>query len=966
MIYGFAWERVRMESPYRSIAVATRRHPLFAHLAVFLSVIAGLTVSAALFFSVRAWDDARFQIAFERESREAISTLKEGIDVRLDVLRALKAFSLSSDSISRREFGAFAQDFLQRRSGFQAVEWIPKVPRSERTRLEEAARSDGLTEFRFTERDHAEMLVQAGAREDYYPVYYVEPYAGNESALGFDLGSDPLRREALLRCSDDGAIRATPSLPLVQKTEGQQGILVFIPVYRKGAPTDSPELRRRNLEGFYLAVIRVEDLLNGILSAHGFSGINLHVFDASDHDNKRLLYVRSLGQERARSPEASTEGRLGPGVHVAANHSFGGRTWTVFATPAPSLAATRRTWIPWLALAAGFVITVLTTTYLVQVQRGAETMRRHLEEQTRAREDLEREADKRTVAERTLRESEQKFKAIFENDHVIMLIFDPVTGRIEDAGPAACSFYGWSRDELKEKTIFDINTAPPDFVRERMRETATKRREFHDFQHRLANGDVRDVEVCAGPIEINGRTFICDVIKDITDRKRVHEQIEETNAELGAINGILSAISGFLDLQAVLEQVLDEAAKLVELEGGGVFLLGADDTLELAAHRTLSEAVVKDFLTRKIKIDGEMWGVCIRTLEPLILRNREELSAHLKRGSTREEGIHFLATFPLVTANRRVGVLCVFTKTDKRPSPQRLELLETLTGQVALAVENARLYEASHRHAVELEKTVAERTKELAVAKERAEAADRIKSAFLASMSHELRTPLNSIIGFTGIILQGLAGPLNPEQTKQLEMVRSSARHLLALINDVLDISKIEAGQLRTAAEQFDLCASINKVIGIVAPLAEKKALKLVTDIGADVREAVGDQRRVEQILLNLLNNAIKFTERGHIALRAEMVSHFRPLEGNSVAPAVRISVTDTGIGIKPEDMKTLFQPFRQVDSGLSRNFEGTGLGLAICRRLADLMGGEIVAESVWAKGSAFTLTLPTEGSKES
>lgn len=273
--------------------------------------------------------------------------------------------------------------------------------------------------------------------------------------------------------------------------------------------------------------------------------------------------------------------------------------------------------------------------------------------------------------------------------------------------------------------------------------------------------------------------------------------------------------------------------------------------------------------------------------------------------------------------------------------------------------ERKKAQEALQQAHDELEHRVTERTAELAQAKERAEAADLLKSAFLATMSHELRTPLNSIIGFTGIILQGLAGPLNPEQTKQLEMVRGSARHLLSLINDVLDISKIEAGQLEVASEPFDLHASITKVVGIVAPLAEKKGLSLSAQIAPGLGETLGDQRRFEQILLNLLNNAIKFTESGEVELAAELVSDFGAPGGRTRQPHLRLCVCDTGIGIKPEDLATLFQPFRQIESGLTRSHEGTGLGLAICRRLADLMGGEIHAESVWEKGSTFCLTLP-------
>lgn len=265
--------------------------------------------------------------------------------------------------------------------------------------------------------------------------------------------------------------------------------------------------------------------------------------------------------------------------------------------------------------------------------------------------------------------------------------------------------------------------------------------------------------------------------------------------------------------------------------------------------------------------------------------------------------------------------------------------------------EIRRLHEDLQRHAAELERRVEERTAELAVARDRAEAADRLKSAFLATMSHELRTPLNSIIGFTGIILQGLAGPLNPEQKKQLEMVRRSARHLLALINDVLDISKIEAGQLEVMCEPFDLPASIEKAAASVKLLAEQKNLALQVELAPEIGAWKSDQRRIEQILINLLNNAIKFTEQGQVALKAAIA------EG-----ALRISVTDTGIGIKQEDFQKIFHPFRQIDTGLARNHEGTGLGLAICRRLAELLGGEICAESEWGKGSVFTVVLPAKG----
>lgn len=271
-----------------------------------------------------------------------------------------------------------------------------------------------------------------------------------------------------------------------------------------------------------------------------------------------------------------------------------------------------------------------------------------------------------------------------------------------------------------------------------------------------------------------------------------------------------------------------------------------------------------------------------------------------------------------------------------------------ITDHILAELEIHRLHTDLQRHAEDLEQRVAERTAELVDARDRAESADRLKSAFLATMSHELRTPLNSIIGFTGILLQGLAGGMNAEQNKQLGMVQASARHLLALINDVLDISKIEAGQLSVSFSTFDLAASIEKTVQLVRPLAEKKGIDLSVDIADDVADVSSDLRRLEQVILNLLNNALKFTEKGtvRLACRADR-DHYV------------LSVTDSGIGIEPQDLPRLFQPFHQIDTGLSRKREGTGLGLSISKKLMGMMGGDIDVQSQWGRGSTFILRFP-------
>ncbi len=354
------------------------------------------------------------------------------------------------------------------------------------------------------------------------------------------------------------------------------------------------------------------------------------------------------------------------------------------------------------------------------------------------------------------------------------------------------------------------------------------------------------------------------------------------------------------------------------------------------------------------------------------------------REAAASQGFRASAALPIRLRGEVPGVLTIYAKEPGIFGENEVALLEAAAADISFALEVLRRegerLEAEHAIRelnARLEQRVVERTAELSIARDRAEAADRLKSAFLATMSHELRTPLNSIIGFTGIILQGLPGPLNGEQHKQLEMVRGSARHLLALINDVLDISKIEAGQLEVVREPFDLRASIGKVVGIIEPLAGMKGLALHAELAPDVGRASSDQRRVEQVLLNLLNNAVKFTERGEVNFRVWREESPTGANGpgredgkdrgnagggassSSSGFLLHFEVRDTGIGIKPGDLDTLFKPFRQIDAGLTRQHEGTGLGLAICRRLAELMGGEIRVASEWGKGSVFTFILP-------
>ncbi len=506
----------------------------------------------------------------------------------------------------------------------------------------------------------------------------------------------------------------------------------------------------------------------------------------------------------------------------------------------------------------------------------------------------------RRLAERKVIESEIKYRELVENANSIILRWNS-DGRIKFLNEFGQQFFGYSNEEILGRHV--IGSLIPDSgsgVEDLRRLIEKIRLAPENYEQNVNENMVRNGE----------RVWVAWTNKI------------ETDAE-GSVRGILSVGTDITDRKrAEEEQQKSEARyrKLFEFAPVGI----------LIANPRSRYLDANDSICRMLGYaKEELIGLGAKDI--LVQAEHREIAPALEsiKNDTDHDGEWTLLRKDGSTFSAEVSVA-------KMPDGTLMAMVRDVTERKIAEVEREKRYQA--------------------------EAADHIKSAFLATMSHELRTPLNSIIGFTGILLQGLAGELNSEQSKQLGMVRTSARHLHALVNDVLDISKIEAGQLEIASIEFDLHTSMRKVVELVGPQIESKGLTMGVYIAPEMGSMTGDERRVEQILLNLLSNAIKFTEKGRVDLKAEIVSELPSADSEEISPVVRVSVSDTGIGMTPAAVKLLFQPFVQIDSGLARVHEGTGLGLVISRRLAHLMNGDICVESEPEKGSTFTLTLPLNG----
>jgi len=422
------------------------------------------------------------------------------------------------------------------------------------------------------------------------------------------------------------------------------------------------------------------------------------------------------------------------------------------------------------------------------------------------------------------------------------------------------------------------------------------------------------------------------LLSELRDRTAA---LDRSVQELRALGEVGQAVASSLDLETVLRTIVTRATELTGTNGGSIWEYDeAEELFHLHATHHQADEVAEALRATPIRKGEGVIGRLAATARPVVVRDIRDEGAYQSRvrDVLVRHGFRALVAVPLLRDRRLLGGLTVNRDTPGDFSPEVVALLETFATQSAVAIQNARLFRELERKGRELE------------------SASRHKSEFLANMSHELRTPLNAILGFSELLSERIFGEINEKQAEYLKDIQESGRHLLALINDILDLSKIEAGRMELELSDFDLPTAIGNTLILVRERAERRGVALRSAIDPSLGAFRADERKLKQVLLNLLSNALKFTPEGG---RVDVAA--RALDGGA-----EISVTDTGVGIAPEDQQSVFEEFRQVGAA-ARKVEGTGLGLAISRKFVELHGGRLGVESTLGKGSTFTFTLPSQ-----
>jgi PAS domain S-box-containing protein len=657
------------------------------------------------------------------------------------------------------------------------------------------------------------------------------------------------------------------------------------------------------------------------------------------------------------------------------------------------------------------------------LKKNQEELERRVENRTqelkRANEELQREIFERRKTEALLRASEEKYRLLFDNSFDIIYSIDRQL-RVVSMSPSVERALGYKPAELIGKPIHELKLMPQKFMElafsHIMRVFGGESISASEYEFFAKDGTCKTAQVSGAPLIKNGEVIgLISIARDITQAKKTEELLRRNEKEakrLAEENGIMAEIGKVINSSLNIEEVYtlfsEKVSRILPYDRIVVNLINQDG--RTVTNRYVEGVSVPGRNTDEIfPLVGSLTAEVFQNRKSFLVNSQDEKEISAKYPGLMPEmkaGSRSFLSVPLISRDRPIGGLHFRSNRYRAYSENDLNLAERIASQVAGAIANAQLFaelkhtEGNLRNAqAVLEERVQDRTrelveannelkieiaerrraeKELKRAKEGAESANRAKSDFLANMSHELRTPLNHIIGFTELVVDGQAGELNGVQKEYLGDALGSSRHLLSLINDILDLSKVEAGRLELEVGEVFLPALLQNSFTMVKEKSMKHGIRLQMEIDGIPEQIRGDERKLKQILYNLLSNAVKFTQDGGGVTLAACRLFFQdgqwrsedgrvepiPLVPSAAGEWVKFSVRDTGIGLKAEDLERVFAPFEQADSSVSRKYQGTGLGLSLTKRLVELHGGKIWAESQGlGRGSVFQYLLPLAAS---
>jgi len=598
-----------------------------------------------------------------------------------------------------------------------------------------------------------------------------------------------------------------------------------------------------------------------------------------------------------------------------------------------------------------------------------------------ANQELKNEITAREQAAKAQRDSEMKFSSVVQSalDAIILADSD---GNIISWNNGAQTIFGYRQEEVTGKPLTSLM---PERYRHdhlaglaRLRLTGETKAlgkviELHGLRK---DGQEFPLELSVAVWDTGAETFYSGIIRDVTARKQAEEALLRQAHQLGVLNNLAREIGGLLEARDICKTVAQKLCEAFGYFNVAIFTVETQSRQLVLQHNAGAYDTLMPAGEYRQALGQGIIGRVAETGKTLVVNDVRRYPDFFELEGMR---IRSEAAFPLKIGERVIGVLNVDSELYNDFVENDLALLTTVSEQAAMAIERARLFEVIQQELAErkrveaaleeerasLARRVEERTAELSAVNAELGKAARMKDEFLASMSHELRTPLNAVLGLCEALQEQVYGRLNEKQLRALSSIEESGRHLLALINDILDLSKIEAGKLKLEISPVAVESICQASLRLINQIAHKKQLKISSSFDNALTTIHVDGRRLKQILVNLLSNAVKFTAEGG-AIGLEVAGNIKPCPAGLAGHGVmHFTVWDTGIGISPQEMERLFQPFVQLDSSLSRQYPGTGLGLALVRRLVEMHGGDITVESEPGKGSRFTVSLPWQATTE-